>query len=398
MSLVLAHCLGRGARAAEPGEFTLRAFLSGRIDLTRAEAVLGVIDAANPAQLDAALQQLAGGLSGPILALRDHLLDVVAQLEANLDFTEEPDVDPLGRAALADELERSAAELDTARPAADRPRPARGLSPRRPGRPAQRREEPAVQRPPGRRDRAIVSPQAGTTRDYLTALCDCDGLTVELVDTAGIESAGDAISTQAQALRGQQAARADLLLDCRSADTADPSGRRTRGRSSVSSWSGPSAISGSPDSWRRRRFDGIDRDERGHRGRSRGAAVRHRTSAFAAEETEGNLPPGPPRDAGAASSAPRRRCGRPRSPSSSAAATSWSPSTCGWPSRSSARSSAPWSPTTSSTASSAASASGNDSMDRSTSRPQGTADASCTARRYPVWSSRHPRPKTLYLS
>ena len=98
---VLAHCLARGARLAEPGEFTLRAFLSGRIDLTRAEAVLGVIEAANPAQLDAALHQLAGGLSGPILALRDHLLDVVAHLEANLDFTEEPDVDPIGRTALA---------------------------------------------------------------------------------------------------------------------------------------------------------------------------------------------------------------------------------------------------------------------------------------------------------
>ena len=111
VSQVLAHCLARGARHAEPGEFTLRAFLSGRIDLTRAEAVLGVIDAANPAQLDAALQQLAGGLSGPILALRDHLLDLVAHLEANLDFTEEPDVDPLGRTALAEELDRSAGDL-----------------------------------------------------------------------------------------------------------------------------------------------------------------------------------------------------------------------------------------------------------------------------------------------
>ena len=111
LSLVLSDCLARGARAAEPGEFTLRAFLSGRIDLTQAEAVLGVIDAGNPAQLAAALQQLAGGLSGPIVALRDRLLDLVAHLEANLDFTEEPDVDPLSRENLARELDDSAEVL-----------------------------------------------------------------------------------------------------------------------------------------------------------------------------------------------------------------------------------------------------------------------------------------------
>ncbi len=221
LSQVLSHCLTRGARPAQPGEFTLRAFLSGRIDLTRAEAVLGVIEAANPAQLDAALEQLAGGLSGPILAWRDRLLDLVAHLEANLDFTEEPDVDPLGRAALAEELDRSAADLQAiARRLDDRDRPE--------GYP-----RVVLVGPPNAgksrlfnallgRDCAIVSPQAGTTRDYLTALWDCDGLTVELVDTAGIEPAGDAIARQAQTFRADQARRADLLLDCRSAETDKP--------------------------------------------------------------------------------------------------------------------------------------------------------------------------------
>ncbi len=221
VGLLLAHCLSKGARQAEPGEFTLRAFLSGRIDLTRAEAVLGVIDAANPAQLEASLQQLAGGLSGPILALRDHLLDVVAHLEANLDFTEEPDVDPMLRTALADELDASAREVQAlARRLDDRDRPD--------GHP-----RVVLVGPPNAgksrlfnallgRDRAIVSPQAGTTRDYITAVCDCDGLIVDLVDTAGIESAGDAITARAQTARAEQAARADLLLDCRSADAVDP--------------------------------------------------------------------------------------------------------------------------------------------------------------------------------
>jgi tRNA modification GTPase len=210
---LLAQCLARGARHAEPGEFTLRGFLSGRIDLTRAEAVLGVIEAANQAQLDAALQQLAGGLSGPILALRDHLLDVVAELEANLDFSEEPDVDAVERAALAAELDESARELAAL---------ARRLDER--GRPEGHPRVVLVGLPnAGKsrlfnallgRDRAIVSPQAGTTRDYLTGLCDCDGLTVELVDTAGIEEGRDDVGAEAQEHRVRQADRADLLLDC----------------------------------------------------------------------------------------------------------------------------------------------------------------------------------------
>jgi tRNA modification GTPase len=215
VNLVLAHCLARGARQAEPGEFTLRAFLSGRIDLTRAEAVLGVIEASNTAQLDAALEQLAGGLSGPIVALRDRLLDVVAHLEANLDFVDEHDVDPLVRASLAVELERASTEL--------------ALLERRLG---ERENSQCLLRvvltgPPNvgksrlfnallDSERAIVSSQAGTTRDYISAHCDCDGLTVEIVDTAGAEAPGDAIAREAQSHRAAQTDRADLLLVCRS--------------------------------------------------------------------------------------------------------------------------------------------------------------------------------------
>src|SRR4051794_9838954 len=217
VSLVLANCLARGARHAQPGEFTLRAFLSGRIDLTRAEAVLGVIDATNPAQLDAALRQLAGGLSGPILALRDRLLDLLAHIEANLDFDEEPDVDPLGRAALAEELASSSAELTTLAGRLRRRDRAHG------------RPRVVLTGPPnvGKSrlfnalvgdDHAIVSPHAGTTRDYLSAPCECAGMIVELVDTAGIEDPRDAIEPQAQSFRVDQAAQADLVLGCLSVE------------------------------------------------------------------------------------------------------------------------------------------------------------------------------------
>jgi tRNA modification GTPase len=222
---VLAQCLARGARPAAPGEFTLRAFLAGRLDLTRAEAVLGVIEAATPAQLDAALEQLAGGLAGPITRLRDGLLDVLAHLEANLDFVDEADVTDLGRAALAASLTDSAAEVTAlAQRLQGRDRPE--------GHP-----RVVLAGPPNAgksrlfnaligREHALVSPRAGTTRDYLAVRCDCDGLTIELIDTAGNEpvsaSVSGTIAAQAQDQRAVQVARADLILACRSADTPAP--------------------------------------------------------------------------------------------------------------------------------------------------------------------------------
>ena len=238
LRLVLSHFLARGARLAEPGEFTLRAFLSGRIDLTQSEAVLGVIDATTPGQLDAALRQLAGGLASPITDLRDRLADVLAHLEANLDFAEEPDVDALEAESLAATLDEAAAEVD---------RLAERLQGReRPG----GRPRVVLSGPPNAGKsrlfnallgdtRAIVSPTAGTTRDYLEAPCDCDGLVVDLVDTAGFEEASGSIGRQAQDARERS------VLDCRPGARL-PIGRHphpgTAGRNRPTTpgfWSGP---------------------------------------------------------------------------------------------------------------------------------------------------------------
>src|SRR2546421_648901 len=87
--VALATAPGPGARAVQPGEFTLRAFLAGKLDLPRAEAVLGVIEAGDRAELHRALAQLAGGVSQPLTELRDDLLNLLADVEAGLDFAEE---------------------------------------------------------------------------------------------------------------------------------------------------------------------------------------------------------------------------------------------------------------------------------------------------------------------
>ncbi len=217
VDLLLTTLVSRGARLAERGEFTLRAFLAGKLDLTQAEAVLAVIHARGPGDLERALERLAGGLAHPLASLRDRLLDLAAGLEAGLDFSEEVDVSEIGRTALADELSRaggSLAELagnlrDRDRPL-DRPRVVL-IGPPNAGK--SRLYNALIGD-----DRAIVSPHAGTTRDYLTATLDLGGPSVELVDTAGIEPSSDPLATRAQALRGLQAEGADLVLDCRPLD------------------------------------------------------------------------------------------------------------------------------------------------------------------------------------
>ena len=107
LEALLQACLAVGARLAEPGEFTLRAFLAGRLDLVQAEAVLAVIDAHHTGALETALSQLAGGLSGPLHTLRSELLGLLADLEAGLDFVEEEDVRFVEQEELARRLEEA---------------------------------------------------------------------------------------------------------------------------------------------------------------------------------------------------------------------------------------------------------------------------------------------------
>jgi tRNA modification GTPase len=218
VEFALSKLQSHGARAALPGEFTMRAFLNGKLDLTEAEAILGLIDATNSQQADAALRQMAGGIARPIGQLRDRLLDLLAELEAGLDFAEE-DLEFIDRTALRAALDQANQQLSD-------------LGNQMEGRVLSVDRRRAVLAGPPNvgkstlfnallgHDAAIVSHAAGTTRDYLVGqlhLCDC---VIELADTAGIEQPSDAISTQAQRLRDQTTGDADMILWC--VDSTNP--------------------------------------------------------------------------------------------------------------------------------------------------------------------------------
>jgi tRNA modification GTPase len=232
LEAIVAQACRAGARLAEPGEFTLRAFLAGRIDLTQAEAVLGVIDAHTHNELDAALTQLAGGLARPLQSLRDELLQLLAELEAGLDFVDE-DIEFVSREALlsrlkgAGELLREIEAQTSSRattencaqvvlmgaPNAGKSSLFNALAARYGS------GDDAITRRPST---AIVSPQRGTTRDYLTASVNFRGIRCMLVDTAGVEETphkndGDSrakIEAAAQMLAAERRQSAAVRVCC----------------------------------------------------------------------------------------------------------------------------------------------------------------------------------------
>jgi tRNA modification GTPase len=219
VELLIGQLLDGGACAAQRGEFTLRAFLGGKLDLTRAEAVLGVIEAGSRDELQQALAQLAGGMERPLQKLRESLIDLLADVEAGLDFADE-DIHFVGRKELLDRLSQALAEITHLQGQLDR----RALSDRPfrvvlAGRPNAGKSSlfNALTGAPA----ALVSAEAGTTRDYLVRRMRIDDVVVELVDTAGCPTAlaestpsRDTIDEQAQTLGRKQAEHADLVVWC----------------------------------------------------------------------------------------------------------------------------------------------------------------------------------------
>ena len=208
--LILDAILERGARAAEPGEFTRRAFLNGRIDLTQAEAVADLIHSRTELALAAANEQLAGQLSRRINRLRDDLLHILAHVEAHIDFPDE-DIAPDTREQLLKRLEDGIAFIAQLLHTANEGQILRrGIRAAILGRPNSGKSS-LLNQLLGR-DRAIVSPIPGTTRDTIEETANVRGLPVVFIDTAGLREARDEIEIEGIRRSRQSLAQAELIL------------------------------------------------------------------------------------------------------------------------------------------------------------------------------------------
>jgi tRNA modification GTPase len=220
---IVAAAIDRGARAAQPGEFTLRAFLNGRIDLMQAEAVADLIDAATPLQAKAAFDQLEGTLTRAIAGIDAGLFDLIARLEASVDFPDEGYhfVEPGSLARALDDLLAQTGGL---------------LAGARRGRLIREGLQVAIVGNPNvgksslfnallGADRAIVTDRPGTTRDLVTETLDLDGLRLTLVDTAGLREATDPAEIEGVERSRQAVAVADAIVHVIDDDNVpEPSG------------------------------------------------------------------------------------------------------------------------------------------------------------------------------
>lgn len=210
LKAIVQGAIDNGARLAAPGEFTLRAFLNGRIDLTQAEAVADLIDAVTPLQARAAFDQLNGTLTQRIAEIDSALFDLIARLEASVDFPEEGYhfVDP---GALADAIDAIADRTGCLLRDARRGRLVReGLQIVIAGEPNVGKS--SLFNALVGTSRAIVTDVPGTTRDLITETIDLNGLRVTLVDTAGLRQCRDVVESQGVARSLGAAGVADLIL------------------------------------------------------------------------------------------------------------------------------------------------------------------------------------------
>ena len=210
LAFAVERAISLGARLAEPGEFTQRAFLNGRIDLAQAEAIRDLIDATTIYQARVALQQAKGALSNRLAPVKQQLCDLIALLEAGIDFAED-DIDFASSDQLLERLEPIQADVQRMVESYRYGKVVRGgLTLAILGRPNVGKS--SLFNRLLQRERAIVTPQAGTTRDSVSEVCSIQGLPIQFIDTAGIRATTDVAEVQGVERSYQALADADLVL------------------------------------------------------------------------------------------------------------------------------------------------------------------------------------------
>lgn len=210
-SLVLEVCIKNGARMAERGEFSKRAFLNGRIDLSQAEAISDIITAKNSYATDLALKGISGSISGFIEDLKEDLIQIITQIEVNIDYPEYDDVEELTASSL---LPRSANLLTKMNKILDDSKNIKlvkeGIKTVIIGRPNVGKS--SLLNALLREDKAIVTNIAGTTRDIVEGSISIDGVVLNMIDTAGIRETDDIIESMGVEKSKELIHQADLVL------------------------------------------------------------------------------------------------------------------------------------------------------------------------------------------